>query len=397
MSTEFTSQLKKYMKQILSLLAAAAVSAAASAQSFALKVSVSGMADSIKVVVTDDENPDGKALGSAVALGGNVTVEGNTRMPRLAAVSIFTKTSKGKWGREAQLRLMVDTTHISISIDKAVLDSDMRYKQKETLAIVKAGQANEAYQKFLDLMRPAELTADSLSYAAAAAWFDSHGDDEKTAPLRQASDKAKAEVDDMTLRYVSRNPHSPIAAALVARRVYSPFSYSVSQADQWMTALADNPDTTHVNFLRRNLTAIRAQATGTPFTDFTATTPDGTTARLSSYMQRGKLTLIDFWASWCGPCRKAIPQVKAMLDKHADRLTVISCSLDEKETAWRKAMDEEKMPWQQLLVSQQTLKDNVAQAYMISSIPRLVLIDSEGRIVMATHKPEYIQQKIKAL
>ena len=107
------------MKRILSLFAAAAVSAAASAQSFALRVSVSGMADSIKVVVADDENPDGKALGSAAAQGGNVTVEGNTRMPRLAAVSIFTKTSKGKWGRDAQLRLMVDTAHISISIDKS--------------------------------------------------------------------------------------------------------------------------------------------------------------------------------------------------------------------------------------------------------------------------------------
>ena len=385
------------MKRILSLFAAAAVSAAASAQSFALRVSVSGMADSIKVVVADDENPDGKALGSAAAQGGNVTVEGNTRMPRLAAVSIFTKTSKGKWGRDAQLRLMVDTAHISISIDKAVLDRDMPYKQKETLATVKAGQANEAYQNYLAYMRDMDLLADSLSYAEAKAWFDNDGDESKYADLSKVNEDAKKRQRQMMLDFIDRNQLSPVAAALVARQVYSPFSYSVSQVEKWMKSFENNPDTTHVNFLHRNIVQIKAQATGTPFTDFTATAPEGSEARLSSFMQRGKLTLIDFWASWCGPCRAAIPKVKKILDANKDRLVVISCSVDEKEEAWRKAVEAEKMPWPQLLISQQTLNDIVAQAYMISSIPRLVLLDGEGRIVMATHKPKYIEQKINSL
>ena len=164
-----------------------------------------------------------------------------------------------------------------------------------------------------------------------------------------------------------------------------------------MKSFENNPDTTHVNFLHRNIVQIKAQATGTPFTDFTATAPEGSEARLSSFMQRGKLTLIDFWASWCGPCRAAIPKVKKILDANKDRLVVISCSVDEKEEAWRKAVEAEKMPWPQLLISQQTLNDIVAQAYMISSIPRLVLLDGEGRIVMATHKPKYIEQKINSL
>ncbi|MGN0280862.1 MAG: TlpA family protein disulfide reductase [Prevotella sp.] len=381
--------------KFLSLLAVVAVSAAASAQSFSIRVNVGGMTDSVKVVISDDENPNGKALGSAAAPSGNVTVEGNTRMSRLATANIFTKTPKGKWGRDAVLRLMVDTTDISIAIDKAVLDGNLRYKQKETLATISAGQANEAYQKFLDYMRLAELHADSLSYVAAEAWFANNGDEVKIAPQREASDKAKAEVDDMTLRYISLNPQSPVAAALVAQRIYSPFTYSTIQVDKWMSLLANNPDTAHVNFLRRNLAAIKAQAIGTPFTDFTATTPEGTSVQLSSLMQEGKLTLIDFWASWCGPCRKAIPQVKAMLDKHNDRLTVISCSLDEKEPAWRKAMEDEKMPWAQLLVSQQTFSDTVAQAYMISSIPCLVLIGTDGNIVKVTHKPEEILKTLE--
>lgn len=382
----------------LSLVVAVGMTATAYSQQFTLKGEIAGMTDSLRVVVADDENPHGKLLASGSFANGSFVLSGTSKLPHLARLSLFSKNEKKQlWVREAKLRLMVDTTEIYVSCDMATMFADMSSKMKEPLARIKAGRYNRLYQEYLAYMRDMELLADSLSDAEAKAWFDNGGDESKYADLCKANEDAKKQQRQMMLDFIDSNPSSPVAAALVARQVYSPFSYSFSQVEKWMQSFENNPDTTHVNFLRRNILQIKAQATGTPFTDFIAKTPEGKDALLSSSMEKGKLTLIDFWASWCGPCRAAIPKVKKILDANNDRLVVISCSVDEKEAAWHKAVEAEKMPWAQLLIPKDTLAKTVAQAYMISSIPRLVLIDSEGRIVMATHKPEYIQRAIKSL
>ncbi|MGM9733467.1 MAG: thioredoxin-like domain-containing protein [Prevotella sp.] len=382
----------------LSLVVAVGMTATAYSQQFTLKGEIAGMTDSLRVVVADDENPDGKSLASGSFASGSFMLSGTSKLPRLARLSFFSKNEKKqRWVKKAELRLMVDTTEIQVSADKTTLFSDMSGKKKEPLTSIRAGYANLLYQHYLAYMRDMDLLADSLSYAEAKAWFDNGGDESKYTDLIKANEDAKKRQRQMMLDFIDSNPLSPVATALVARQVYSPFSYSVSQVDKWMKSFENNPDTIHVNFLRRNIVQIKAQATGTPFTDFIAKTPEGKDAMLSTYMKKGKLTLIDFWASWCGPCRAAIPKVKKILDANNDRLVVISCSVDEKEAAWHKAVEAEKMPWAQLLIPKDTLAKTVSQAYMISSIPRLVLIDSEGRIVMTTHKPEYIQQAIKSL
>jgi thiol-disulfide isomerase/thioredoxin len=98
---------------------------------------------------------------------------------------------------------------------------------------------------------------------------------------------------------------------------------------------------------------------------------------LASY--RGKYVLIDFWASWCGPCRQAIPKVKSLYEQYREKgFDVLSVSIDQDKKAWAKAMDEEKMPWKQTLTPdiKQTETD-----YMFSGIPTLYLLDKEGKIV----------------
>ncbi|WP_343704210.1 TlpA disulfide reductase family protein [Chitinophaga sp.] len=94
---------------------------------------------------------------------------------------------------------------------------------------------------------------------------------------------------------------------------------------------------------------------------------------------RGKYLLIDFWASWCGPCRQAIPKVHALYDAYkAKGFDVVSVSIDTDKKAWRKAMDDEKMPWLQLLSDN---KDKTMEEFQFSGIPTLYLVDPQGRIV----------------
>lgn len=111
---------------------------------------------------------------------------------------------------------------------------------------------------------------------------------------------------------------------------------------------------------------------------------------------KGKYLLVDFWASWCGPCRQAIPHVKALSEQYkAKGLEVVSISIDTDKGKWQKAMEEEKMPWEQLLSDD---KDKTMALYQFSGIPTLYLIDREGKIVtkFTGYSPE-AEKEIKSV
>ncbi|MBS1736368.1 MAG: TlpA family protein disulfide reductase [Bacteroidetes bacterium] len=94
---------------------------------------------------------------------------------------------------------------------------------------------------------------------------------------------------------------------------------------------------------------------------------------------KGKVLLVDFWASWCGPCRQAVPKVKELYSKYQDKgFDVVSISIDDSKTAWRKAMSEENMPWQQWLSPD---KNKTMSTFLFSGIPTLYLIDRNGNIL----------------
>ena len=95
---------------------------------------------------------------------------------------------------------------------------------------------------------------------------------------------------------------------------------------------------------------------------------------------RGKYLLIDFWASWCGPCRKSIPALKELYEEYgAKDFEILSVSIDGEKKYWFEALDEENMPWPQIFV-EDTGKE-VMDKFLFSAIPLFVLIDKEGKIM----------------
>jgi len=111
---------------------------------------------------------------------------------------------------------------------------------------------------------------------------------------------------------------------------------------------------------------------------------------------KGKYLLVDFWASWCGPCRAAVPKVKQLYAQYKDKgFEVVSISIDDSKTAWQKAMEEEKMPWAQWLSPD---KNKTMQTFLFSAIPTVYLVDREGKIVASyTGFTEQVAQKIAGL
>jgi peroxiredoxin len=114
--------------------------------------------------------------------------------------------------------------------------------------------------------------------------------------------------------------------------------------------------------------------------DFTVKTPDGNDIKLSSL--KGQYVLLDFWASWCGPCRKESPNVVKMFNKYKDQgFTVFSVSLDDNADKWKEAIQKDGLIWPNHGSDLQGWKTPLTQLYQFNSIPHTVLINKEGKII----------------
>ena len=133
-------------------------------------------------------------------------------------------------------------------------------------------------------------------------------------------------------------------------------------------------------------------AVGRTFAPFKETATDGTVLDLAAY--KGKVVLIDFWATWCGPCVNELPNVLAAYEKHhAQGFEIIGVSLDKDGDALAAFTKEHKMPWPQFFDGQ-GWKNKLAQAYGIQSIPATFLLDGEGKIIAKGLRGEELSQKV---
>jgi len=124
--------------------------------------------------------------------------------------------------------------------------------------------------------------------------------------------------------------------------------------------------------------------------------PNGNTVRFSDHLGKGYV-LLDFWAAWCGPCRRENPNVVAAFQKYKNKgFTVFGVSLDKDKASWVKAIKDDGLDWAQ--VSDLAFWDTEAAAlYGVRFIPSNLLIDEHGVIVARNIKGEELQEKLKEI
>jgi thiol-disulfide isomerase/thioredoxin len=125
-------------------------------------------------------------------------------------------------------------------------------------------------------------------------------------------------------------------------------------------------------------------------------TPAGKNLKLSSL--RGKVVLIDFWASWCGPCRRESPNVVRLYNQYKDKgFTVFSVSLDQDAAAWKQAIEKDGLVWPNHVSDLLGWNTPMTQIYGFNSIPHTVLIDKKGKIIGTGLRGESLEQKLKEI
>ena len=152
-------------------------------------------------------------------------------------------------------------------------------------------------------------------------------------------------------------------------------------------------ETTHPQLiapLKKRINTATGFGRGEIAPDFVQKTPAGEDLKLSDL--RGKIVLVDFWASWCGPCRRENPHVKKLYEKYSHRgFEVLGVSLDRTESAWKRAIKQDGLEWEHVS-DLKGWKNEVAKMYSVSSIPHTILLDQDGRIIARKLRAVQLEQ-----
>ncbi len=216
--------------------------------------------------------------------------------------------------------------------------------------------------------------------------------------VNQALTQDYYKFDNIRQTFLANNLNSP--ALLPALSTYDPqreWEVYEGIVKQLQNGFGGSPTITQVSQIyeqeKIKIEAGQALAPGKLAPDFQETKLDGTTMKLSDL--KGKVVLIDFWASWCGPCRKENPTVVRLYNQYKDKgFTVMSVSLDSDKARWEAAILQDNLTWPNHVSDLNKWNSKVARLYNVSSIPFTVLIDQEGNVVKTNLRGEALEAEL---
>ncbi|WP_170934686.1 TlpA disulfide reductase family protein [Hymenobacter gelipurpurascens] len=193
---------------------------------------------------------------------------------------------------------------------------------------------------------------------------------------------------------VRQNPGSVVSSFVVASMIDpdADFAFADSMTTQFKKT---QPESRYTKSLVARLEPLRATAIGTVAPEINLSAPDGKPVTLTSL--RGKYVMIDFWASWCGPCRRENPNVVKAYNKYKGKgFEIYGVSFDQDRDKWLKAIKSDGLAWTQVS-DLKGWESAAGQTYGIKSIPASILLDPQGRIIGKNLRGDALEEKLASL
>ena len=314
----------------------------------------------------------GELLDRADCKDGVAVIDGEMELPVFAV--LIPQQAK------TTVKLVVDNEPVEV-VNKAdvieVIGSELNEKYR-----VVVSKIDEIGKKSQELMEKAQTIAmehggrlpDSISAELSAKYYELMN--EKVAYIKESIEQHKEDL---------------ISAGLIA--IYNS-QLDIKEVEEFLKdyKFSNHPILTKV---KEYIQALKRKEVGADFVDFTMNDMEGTPRKLSDYVGKGNYVLVDFWASWCGPCRREMPNVKAAYDQfHPKGFEIVGISLDNDKEAWAKATEQMGITWPQM----SDLKGWECEAvdlYGIRGIPATILFGPDGKVVAANLRAEALQKKLE--
>lgn len=175
---------------------------------------------------------------------------------------------------------------------------------------------------------------------------------------------------------------------MVAREFYP----DLATLDSVMAEVKYAKEMKQLQALHTAYEAAESTREGRMFVDFTGRSVDGNASKLSDYVGRGKYVLVDFWASWCGPCKGEIPNLIELYNKfNGENFTVLGVNVWDEESKFKAALESEGIVYSQIFVPRDN-EDNATELYGIQGIPQIILFAPDGTIVKRNLRGEEMKQ-----
>lgn len=364
--------------------------------SFTIQGTVTGIAEGRKAYLIADET-SAKPQDSTVVKNGTFEFKGSVPYPQYYTI-VFDRLPKQRF--RSAIPLFIENKNISVHapIDSNLSELELNYSggYPYEKVKVKGSAAQDLFLKYINGYEPLKKL-NSTAFDAYISYLNP-GKDKPKAPISvgiklvDAIDVTKENLLVYVRNFIKQNNASPVALYVAKKNIGS---FNAKQIDETLATLSPQlRSTAGGKNLVEKATAIKKTAVGSKFVDFAFQDKDGNPVKLSDHAGKGKYTLLEFWASWCGPCRADIPHLKEAYELYYPAgFEVISISMDDDKAKWLKAVADEQMTWLQVS-DLKAFTGDFSKIYNFNGIPTCVLLNPNGEIVTRNMRGLWMDKKL---